>query len=451
MASKKILLGIGLLAAAAIVFYAVVGWPPVSQDETSGAIGVAKKYQAEQISEQDVVLADSEIQELMQTDFFYQLVTDPDFQKLYLSGVLEKVVTQIPSSLGGHSVAGLTELGRALSDDEVKKHIAAGKFDLAAQTAKTKGIKITETDLAGYGFAKGSNLSVKQLDELGRALSDDEVKKHIAAGKFDLAVENARTKGIHYPEVELGGRAKPFLMPVEDVFSKGPVVSVAQLDELGRALSDDEVKKHIAAGKFDLAEAAAKKKGISITPGELIDIGMGKGPVISVAELDELGRALSDDEVKKHIAAGKFDLADAAAKKKNIAVPPQVLERFKVKELGGHQVSRLNDLGRALSDDEVKKHIAAGKFDLASAAAMGKGVNVNPDELKQAIKGLGLTNVEDMSALGRLLQKESFQKSLPKAGAMEKLLTKSELFKQAVKSGDMAKFDVELAKRKAAR
>jgi hypothetical protein len=446
MASKKILLGIGLLAAAAIVFYAVVGWPPVSQDETSGAIGVAKKYQAEQISEQDVVLADSEIQELLQTDFFYQLVTDPDFQKLYLSGVLEKVVTQVPSSLGGHSVASLTELGRALSDDEVKKHIAAGKFDLAAQTAKTKSINISEKDLT-EGFGKGPVVSVAQLDELGRALSDDEVKKHIAAGKFDLAAQTAQARGVHYPEAELSAHMKPFIMPIEDVFSKGPVVSVAQLDELGRALADDEIKKHIAAGRIDLADAQAKKKGITILPGELIASGLTKGPVVSVKELDELGRALADDEIKKHIAAGRIDLADAQAKKKNISVPPQVLERFKVKGLGGHQVSRLNDLGRALSDDEVKKHIAAGKFDLASAAAMGKGVSVNPDELKQAIQGLGLTNVEDMSALGRLLQKESFQKSIPKAGAMEKLLTKSELFKQAVKSGDMAKFDVAMGKK----
>ena len=438
MASKKILLGIGLLAAAAIVFYAVVGWPPVSQDDTSGAIGVAKKYQAEQISEQDVVLADSEIQELLQTDFFYQLVTDPDFQKLYLSGVLEEVVTQVPSSLGGHSVASLTELGRALSDDEVKKHIAAGKFDLAAQTAKTKGIKITETDLAGYGFAKGPVVSVAQLDELGRALSDDEVKKHIAAGKFDLAAATAKSKGIHYPEVVLSGHG----------IAKG--MTVAQLDELGRALSDDEVKKHIAAGRFDLADAVAKQKGVSILPGELISHKLDKGPVISVAELDELGRALSDDEVKKHIAAGRIDLADASAKRKNIAVPPQILDRFGVQGLGGHQVAKLTDLGRALSDDEVKKHIAAGKFDVAAQTAHGKGIDVKAADLaKFDLNTLGAKG-EDLAALGRLFQKESFQKSIPKAGAMEKLLTQSGMFKQAVKSGDMAKFDTELAARKKA-
>src|SRR5262245_34832215 len=130
MASKKILLGVGVLAAMAIVFYAVIGWPPVAKNDTQGAIGVATKYKAEQISEQDGVLADSEIQTFLQTDFFYQLVTDADFQKLYLNGVLQKTMVQVPGSLGDHISSNLTDVGRAVSDTHITKNIAAGKFDV---------------------------------------------------------------------------------------------------------------------------------------------------------------------------------------------------------------------------------------------------------------------------------------------------------------------------------
>jgi len=330
MASKKILLGVGLLAAMAIVFCAVIGWPPVAKNDTQGAIGVAKKYQAEQISDQDVVLADPEIQELLQTDFFYQLVTDADFQKLYLSGVLDKVMVQAPGALGDHVASNLTEVGRALSDDRIKQNIAAGKFDVAAGLAAQKGIKVTAEDLSKLQI-KGLDAAhqVQSLTDLGRALSDDDVKQHIAAGKFDLAAATAKSKGMHFPEVILSSYA----------VAKGPVVSVQQLNELGRALSDDDVKQHIAAGKFDLAAQTAQSKQIKVSASDL------------------------------------------------------------------------------------------QKFDMQTLGAKG----------------------DDITALGRLLQKDSFQKALPYSGTMQKLMVQSGTFKNAVRSGDMSKFgrDIVASKKKA--
>jgi len=260
MASKKILLGFGLVAAMAIVVYAVAGWPPVAKNDTQGAIGVAKKYQAEQISEQDVVLADADIQSFLQTDFFYQLVTDPDFQKLYLNGVLEKAIVQVPGGLGDHSTSTLP--GNGPSDGHVTKNIADGaKSDVAAGVSSHSGIK----------------------------------------------------------------------------------------------------------------------------------------------------------------------------------------------GLDAHQVSRLTDLGRAISDDEVKKQMEAGRFDLAAKTAEGKQIKVSASDLQRIdMQGLGAKS-DDISALGRLLQKDSFQKALPYGDTMQKLMVQSGTFKNAVKSGDLSKFgqDIVGAKKKA--
>jgi hypothetical protein len=274
MASKKILLGFGLLAAMAIVVYAVAGWPPVAKKDTQGAIGVAQKYQAEQISEQDVVLADADIQSFLQTDFFYQLVTDPDFQKLYLNGVLEKALVQVPGSLGDHSTSSLDDVSKVLSDGKITQNIAAGKFDVAAGLAAQKGIRVTPEDL--------SKLQIKGLDAAHQ---------------------------------------------------------VATLDEMGKALSDDKVRQNMAEGKFDVAAGLAAQKGIKVTPEDL------------------------------------------------------------------------------------------QKFDINALGAKG----------------------DDLAALGRLLQKDSFHKALPYAGTMQKLIVQSGTFKQAVRSGDMNKFaeDIVGAKKKA--
>ena len=81
MTNKKVVIGLGILGVAAIGAYAIVGWPPARQDNTGGSIGMAKKYRAEQIADADVALQDPQVQELIQSDTFYQLVTDANFRR----------------------------------------------------------------------------------------------------------------------------------------------------------------------------------------------------------------------------------------------------------------------------------------------------------------------------------------------------------------------------------
>ena len=189
MASKRILLGVGVLAAVAIVFCAVIGWPPVAKNDTQGAIGVAKKYQSEQISDQDVVLADADVQRFLQTDFFYQLVTDSDFQKLYLNGVLGKALVAVPGSLGDHVTSSLPS---SSNDGRVTTNIAAGaKTDVAAGVAAHDGVKALDAH------------QVASLTALGKALMDDAVQKNIAAGKFDVAAQTAQGKQINVTAADL--------------------------------------------------------------------------------------------------------------------------------------------------------------------------------------------------------------------------------------------------------
>jgi len=59
--------GAGIIVAAVIIFFAFFNSSPPDQD-IQGAIGKAERYQAEQITAADVVLQDSEIQDLLQSE-----------------------------------------------------------------------------------------------------------------------------------------------------------------------------------------------------------------------------------------------------------------------------------------------------------------------------------------------------------------------------------------------
>ena len=72
----------GLAAAAVVVLgvFAITGFPPVGRG-TEGTIGAAKKYQAPQIADKDVVTGDASAQQFLQSDTFAKLLKDPAARK----------------------------------------------------------------------------------------------------------------------------------------------------------------------------------------------------------------------------------------------------------------------------------------------------------------------------------------------------------------------------------
>jgi len=60
MSRNRLLVGGLVIVAAIVIAYFAFMYPPVSKEDTSGAIGVAKKYRSEQITDKDVMLKDEE-------------------------------------------------------------------------------------------------------------------------------------------------------------------------------------------------------------------------------------------------------------------------------------------------------------------------------------------------------------------------------------------------------
>ena len=81
MKRPGIIVGLVVVAIAGIAVAHYTGiFPPKSGLE--GTIGGAKRYQATQITDKDVVLADPQVQALLQSDLFHKVIATPEFKKL---------------------------------------------------------------------------------------------------------------------------------------------------------------------------------------------------------------------------------------------------------------------------------------------------------------------------------------------------------------------------------
>src|SRR5262249_14300407 len=89
--AKKAMLGVAAAAAAVLVTFAIVGFPPVNGG-TSGAIAAAKRAQAPQIAASDIVTGDQSAQQFLQSDLFAKLVADPNARKLLSNTALQNAL-----------------------------------------------------------------------------------------------------------------------------------------------------------------------------------------------------------------------------------------------------------------------------------------------------------------------------------------------------------------------
>src|SRR5258705_12972901 len=102
------LVGVAVVGIAVAHFTGI--YPPKSGLE--GTIGAAKRYQATQITDRDVVLQDPQVQALLQSDLFHKVIATPEFKKLSQSNEFWQLVTtsdfqriiKLPDADGGRQV-----------------------------------------------------------------------------------------------------------------------------------------------------------------------------------------------------------------------------------------------------------------------------------------------------------------------------------------------------------
>ncbi|HEY6014851.1 MAG TPA: hypothetical protein VIU37_12620, partial [Candidatus Limnocylindrales bacterium] len=162
MASNRnsIVAGVIVLAAAVgfLAWKGVIGYPPKG---TEGSIGAAKRYQAQQITANDVELNDPQTQAFIQSDLFHRMQTDAEFRKAVVDGGLDRFVT---------AQARATDLARSARD--------VGK---AADAAKLTDAAARALDVAKMADALAS------VKDFAKMVDADKMVVDLSKASLDLA------------------------------------------------------------------------------------------------------------------------------------------------------------------------------------------------------------------------------------------------------------------------
>jgi len=114
--AKKIMLALAAVAAIVGIAFAVTAWPRL-QSGTEADITQAKRYQAQQLSDKDVVLEDTEAHRFIQSDTFDRLLKD-DGARRFLNNPDVRVRLIDPQVL---AAVGDTNLRSAIADPALRK------------------------------------------------------------------------------------------------------------------------------------------------------------------------------------------------------------------------------------------------------------------------------------------------------------------------------------------
>ncbi len=104
--ARKAMWGIAAAAIVVLGVFALTGYPTVDRD-TEGAIGQAKRAQAQQVAAKDLVLGDPKAQAFMQSDVFDKLMKDENARKMLSDALMRAELSNRSCARGSPTVASL--------------------------------------------------------------------------------------------------------------------------------------------------------------------------------------------------------------------------------------------------------------------------------------------------------------------------------------------------------
>ena len=133
MTTRKAMWVLAAAAAVALAVFVVKGFPRVDRG-TEATIGAAQRYQAQQLSNKDVVVGDSHIQEFLQSETFDRLMKDDSARRLLSDRSVRAALSdaELVRQLTDDSVrAALADAGvrAAFADDNLRNQLSQGLTD----------------------------------------------------------------------------------------------------------------------------------------------------------------------------------------------------------------------------------------------------------------------------------------------------------------------------------
>lgn len=378
MKKKPWLYGCAGVLVALVILYVAVLSPSPSNNDLAGAIGAAKHYRADQITAADVALQDPEIQDLLQSDFFYKLATDNEFRKMAVDQLarLDLVSGRCAQFTSVASLGNMRMfLDLALGNADLRNALAAGRMDIV-RTVLDSEKRLDLLDVANRIYlVEGRHPQINRpvLQEmrmfLDMALGNADLRQALAAGKMDLV-----------QSILASNRQADLALAAQKVFvaeSRQPQLHLSCLADmkvfLDLALGNADLKAALISGRMDRINEVLDRENRL----ELIDVAnrihllQGRHAQIDAASLADmrmfLDQALSNQDLKQALAAGRMDMVNEILVKDGRADLQEAAQKV---FLSDRRQAHLAEAG--LSDLRMFLDLATSHADLKAAMAEGR-------------------------------------------------------------------------------
>ncbi len=187
MSNKKWIIT-GAVIVAAAVGYVALRSPGTSKKGTEGAIGVANRYQSQQIGNQDVTLDSPQVASFIQSDTFRKLASDAKFREAARQEAFSKVV----ASDNLRELSAKVDLGKVLDQAVVKDLLRSDQFRDAAKSGLLSEAVRKSPDL--FTATEGSRISelLKSPGLADLAKNEDFLR---LADQYSRKLDAARAEG----------------------------------------------------------------------------------------------------------------------------------------------------------------------------------------------------------------------------------------------------------------
>ena len=182
--TRNLVIAGALVAVIAIVYFSFF-YPPVSGDDTTGTIGKAQKYRAQQMTDKDVVLQNAHYQKLIQNDKFQKLLKDEKFRKLAKDPSFRKLLKD-PAFYKLVKDARFQEI---VKDAAVTGGLSEQTMTELSEAASSVELAVENTELAEVVVEYASELAEVFSGELAETFQ--ELQLSLSEQSFELAIEEA--------------------------------------------------------------------------------------------------------------------------------------------------------------------------------------------------------------------------------------------------------------------
>jgi hypothetical protein len=185
-----------LAAAAAVVlaFFIVTGFPKVDRG-TEATIGAAQRYQAQQLSNKDVVVGDTQIQEFLQSETFDRLMKDESARRLLSNQSVRlalsnpELVSQLTSGAIRDALLDTNVLA-AFADSNLLNQLSLGIADANLRLRIVNDAALSG-GIVGHILANANLVAALQNQAVWNALTNADLRLTLSAGYASAALQSA--------------------------------------------------------------------------------------------------------------------------------------------------------------------------------------------------------------------------------------------------------------------